>query len=68
LKISRELKTGVLIITCIAIFIFGFNYLKGTSLLNNDKIVKATYSDVEGLVIGANVTISGMNVGKVKKY
>jgi phospholipid/cholesterol/gamma-HCH transport system substrate-binding protein len=66
LKISRELKTGVLIITCIAIFIFGFNYLKGTSLLNNDKIVKATYSDVEGLVIGANVTISGMNVGKVK--
>ena len=66
MKISRELKTGVLIITCIAIFIFGFNYLKGTSLLNNDKIVKATYSDVEGLVIGANVTISGMNVGKVK--
>jgi phospholipid/cholesterol/gamma-HCH transport system substrate-binding protein len=66
LKISRELKTGVLIITCITIFIFGFNYLKGTSLLNNDKIVKATYSDVEGLVIGANVTISGMNVGKVK--
>ena len=66
MKISRELKTGVLIITCIAIFIFGFNYLKGTSLLNNDKVVKATYSDVEGLVIGANVTISGMNVGKVK--
>ena len=66
MKISRELKTGVLIITCIAIFIFGFNYLKGTSLLNNDKIVKATYSDVEGLVIGANVTISGMNVGKIK--
>ena len=66
MKISRELKTGILIITCIAIFIFGFNYLKGTSLLNNDKVVKATYSDVEGLVIGANVTISGMNVGKVK--
>jgi len=66
LKISREQKTGILIITCITIFIFGFNYLKGTSLFNNNKIVSAAYGDVEGLVIGANVTISGMNVGKVR--
>ncbi|MAC93011.1 MAG: ABC transporter substrate-binding protein [Flavobacteriaceae bacterium] len=66
LKISRELKTGVLILTCITIFIFGFNYLKGTSLFDNSKIISALYTDVEGLVIGANVTINGMNVGKVK--
>ena len=66
LKLSRELKTGVLILTCITIFIFGFNYLKGISLFNNSKIISALYTDVEGLVIGANVTINGMNVGKVK--
>jgi phospholipid/cholesterol/gamma-HCH transport system substrate-binding protein len=66
LKISREQKTAILILSCIAIFIFGFNYLKGTSLLDNSKIVSAHYSDVEGLVVGANVTINGMNVGKVK--
>ena len=66
MKISRELKTGVLILTCITIFIFGFNYLKGTSLLDNSKIISALYTDVEGLVIGANITINGMNVGKVK--
>lgn len=66
MNISRELKTAILILSCVAIFIFGFNYLKGTSLLDNSKIVSALYSDVEGLVIGANVTINGMNVGKVK--
>lgn len=66
MKISRELKTGILILSCLAIFIFGFSYLKGSSLLDNNKIVSALYSDVEGLVNGANVTINGMNVGKVK--
>ena len=33
---------------------------------DNDKIVHTLYEDVEGLVIGANVTINGLNVGKVK--
>jgi phospholipid/cholesterol/gamma-HCH transport system substrate-binding protein len=63
---SREVKTAILIIGCALIFIFGFSYLKGTSLLNNEKIVHSLYEDVEGLIVGANVTMSGLNVGKVK--
>jgi phospholipid/cholesterol/gamma-HCH transport system substrate-binding protein len=66
LKLSREVKTALLIIGCIVIFIFGFNYLKGTSLLDDSIVVSSNYNDVEGLVIGANVTINGMNVGKVR--
>ncbi|MEK9566172.1 MAG: MlaD family protein [Flavobacteriaceae bacterium] len=64
---SREIKTAILILGCIVIFIFGFNYLKGSSLLDDSKIVSSLYPDVEGLVIGANVTINGLNVGKVRK-
>ena len=64
---TREVKTAILILSCITIFIFGFSFLKGTSLLNNEKIVHALYHDIEGLVVGANITISGLNVGKVKK-
>ena len=67
MNLSRELKTAILVLSCCLIFIFGFSYLKGSSLLNQEKIVHTLYQDVEGLVIGANVTISGMNVGKVKK-
>ena len=66
LNLSRELKTAFFIIGTFLIFFFGFNYLKGSSLLSKEKVVHALYSDVEGLVVGANVTISGMNVGKVR--
>ena len=66
MKITREVKTAFLILGCITVFIVGFNYLKGTSFFDNDKIVHTLYEDVEGLVIGANVTINGLNVGKVK--
>ena len=66
LKLTREVKTAFLILGCILIFIVGFNYLKGSSFFDNDKIVHTLYDDVEGLVIGANVTINGLNVGKVK--
>ena len=66
MKISREVKTAILILGCVVIFIFGFNYLKGASLLDNSKVVSSIYQDVEGLVIGANVTINGLNVGKVR--
>lgn len=66
MKISREVKTAILILGCVAIFIFGFNYLKGASLFDNSKVVSSIYQDVEGLVIGANVTINGLNVGKVR--
>ena len=66
MNLSRELKTAFFIIGCILVFIFGFSYLKGSSLLSKEKVVYALYNDVEGLVVGANVTISGMNVGKVR--
>ena len=66
MNLSREIKTAILIIGCIIIFIFGFNYLKGTSLLSNEKTIHALYDEVEGLVVGANITIRGLNVGKVK--
>lgn len=67
MNLSREIKTAILILGCILIFIFGFSYLKGTSLLNNEKTLHALYDDIEGLVVGANVTISGLSVGKVRK-
>ena len=66
LKLTREVKTAFLILGCILVFIVVFNYLKGSSFFDNDKIVHTLYDDVEGLVIGANVTINGLNVGKVK--
>ena len=65
MKFSQEIKTAILIIGCLGTFIFGFNYLKGTSLFDNQIELHAIYSDVEGLIPGAKVTINGYSVGKV---
>ena len=67
MNLSREIKTAILVLLGAVAFIFGFNYLKGTSIFDNDKNLFAIYEDVEGLVVGAKVTINGMDVGKVTK-
>ena len=46
-------------------FYFGFNFLKGKSIFNNQKKVYTLYDEVEGLELGAKVTINGLNIGKV---
>ena len=67
MKISREIKTALLVISGIILFIYGFSFLKGTSLLERDKTIFTVYDEVEGLVPGAKVTINGLSVGKISK-
>lgn len=66
MKLSKEVKTGILAIGAILLLIFGYSFLKGTNLLekNNEYFVK--YENVEGLAKAAPVTINGLTVGKVQ--
>ena len=66
MKISKEVKTAILVISGILLFIFLFNYLQGENLLDNNRIYYATYDNVEGLAPSTPVTINGFNVGTVK--
>ena len=65
MKISREIKTGIIVIGGILLFILGFSYLKSTPLFDNSKTFYAVYQHVGGLQPGTQVTINGFNVGKV---
>jgi len=67
LKITREVKTGILALLAIALLIFGYKFLKGHNLLDNDRTFYVIYDNVEGLTTSAPVTINGMIVGKVIK-
>ena len=67
MKTSREIKTAFLVIGGIALFIYGFSFLKGTSLFERDKTIYTIYNEVEGLVPGAKVTINGLSVGKISE-
>lgn len=66
MKITREIKTAILVITSILLFIWGYNYLKGKDLFNSYKTFYAEYENVEGLAPSAPITINGLIVGKVK--
>jgi len=65
LKLSRELKTGIIVIGGILLFIMGFSYLKSTPLFDNSKTLYAVYPNVGGLQSGTVVSINGYGVGKV---
>ena len=64
-KRKPEIKTALLVILGISLFIFGFNFLKRSSIFENNKIIHTIYDEVEGLVVGAKVTINGLVIGNV---
>jgi phospholipid/cholesterol/gamma-HCH transport system substrate-binding protein len=65
LKVSREIKTAVLVIASILLFIWGYSFLKGRDLLTDYKTFYVNYDNVEGLSVSAPITINGLVVGKV---
>ena len=65
MKLSRELKTAILVILAIALFIWGFNFLKGKNLFDTSKKLYAVYENVSGLVPAAPVTLNGLKIGRV---
>lgn len=66
MKVSRELKTAAIAISGIALFIWGFSYVKGESLFEKPRVFYAEYDNVQGLTSSANVTINGLKVGKIE--
>jgi len=68
LKITREVKTGIVAVTVIVLFIWGFNFMKGLNLFDSPSSTYLTeYNNVQGLNKSSVVTINGVEVGKVVK-
>ena len=66
MKISRELKTGIVAILIIAASIWGYNFLKGQNLFNTSpRTYFAEFNNVQSLNTASLVTVNGMKVGKV---
>ncbi|WP_375239340.1 MlaD family protein [Aurantibacter sp.] len=64
MKLSLEVKTALLVISGIILFIFGYNYLKGENLLEvSDKYY--TSFDFNGLKPSEPVTIMGNPIGRI---
>jgi phospholipid/cholesterol/gamma-HCH transport system substrate-binding protein len=65
LKISKEVKTAILVILGIVFLIFGINYLKGINLLDASNTYYTEF-EYNALTESSPVTIKGNNVGKIK--
>ena len=66
MKLNNELKTGILVVFGIGLFVFGFSYLKSNDIFVSDRTFYAIYSDVEWVVNGTPVTVNGLPVGNIQ--
>jgi phospholipid/cholesterol/gamma-HCH transport system substrate-binding protein len=67
LKISREVKLGLIISFTLFLFFWGFNYLKGKDIFSRQLSIYAEYDDVRGLVETNPVVVSGVKIGQVER-
>lgn len=67
MKITKEIKTGILALFAILLLIYGYGFLKGSDLFSNERTFYVSYDNVAGLTVSAPVTINGYVVGQVKK-
>jgi phospholipid/cholesterol/gamma-HCH transport system substrate-binding protein len=65
LKLTKEIKTAILVIVSIILFIWGYNFLKGKNLFDNSNKLFVVYENVAGLATSAPVTLNGLTIGKV---
>jgi phospholipid/cholesterol/gamma-HCH transport system substrate-binding protein len=66
LKISREVKIAVVFIAALALFFWGFNFLKGRALFKKQRVFYAVYDQVNGLTDANPVVVNGYKVGQVR--
>ena len=65
MKLSKEVKVGIVTVSAIALFIYGFNFLKGINLFSTKHKFYAVYHDIDGLVEANPVLIKGFKIGMV---
>lgn len=65
MKISKEVKAGLIAIVSILGFVALFQFMKGRSLFSTDDVYYVKYDNVAGLAKSSPVSINGLKVGQV---
>lgn len=67
MNISKEFKIGVTVTAAIGLFIWGFNFLKGSNLFSQKYILYAVYPKIDGLIEANPILINGYKVGQINE-
>lgn len=65
MKISKEIKAGLIGVFAIVGFYIMFQFMKGKNLFSSEHIYYAVFDDVQGLEASSPVSINGLKVGQV---
>lgn len=65
MKISKEIRVGFIAILAIALFVWGYSFLKGTMLFGTKKIIYTEYPFIGGLTNSSPVLVNGFKIGLV---
>ena len=65
LRLTKEIKAGLIVVLGITAVILGFSYLKSNSLLGKSTTLHAVYDHVGGLQSGTAVSLNGFSVGTI---
>ena len=65
MKFTKEAKLGVLVTAAIAVFIWGFNFLKGSNIFSMEREYYAVYQRIDGLVEANPIMLNGFKIGRV---
>lgn len=67
MKISKEIKAGLIAVLAIVGFVILFQFMKGKNLFSTDNVFYAKFDNVEGLEPSSHVSINGLKIGQVDK-
>jgi phospholipid/cholesterol/gamma-HCH transport system substrate-binding protein len=64
--LKSEVKIGLIVLSAVAVLIWGLNYLKGSNLFNPTNHYYVEYTNINGLVKSSPVNLDGYQVGLVR--
>lgn len=65
MKLSKEFKVGLFMVTALVLLYFGFNFLKGVDFFSRSNQYYAVYDNVDKLTLSNLVYLNGLDVGRV---
>lgn len=67
MKISREFKIGLVVVTAIVTFVWGISFLKGSDFFSEHHYLYAVYPKIDNLIPASPLQINGYKIGQINK-
>lgn len=65
--LSKEFRVGLVSILTFGLVYWGFNFVKGNSIFQTERIYYAVYDDIDGLNRARPVNLNGLQIGTIKE-